>query len=54
MRTPYMNPSLHINRSIDTCELLHSKIQTNGKLKKKKMFNSTILYLGQSILECTK
>ena len=36
MRTPYMNPSLHINRSIDTCELLHSKIQTNGKLKKKK------------------
>ena len=29
-----MNPSLLMNPSIYTCELLHSKFQTNGKLKK--------------------
>ena len=35
-----MNPSLHMILSIDICELLHSKFQTNGKWK--KLYNWTI------------
>ena len=55
MWTRYMNTSLHMNLSIDICELLHSKFQTNGKWE--KLYNWTIekkILIGEYILEWTK
>ena len=50
-----MKPRLNMILSIDICELLHSKFQTNGKWE--KLYNWTIekkILIGQYILEWTK